>query len=230
MRDESLVMRVDVLSARDYLERALPEDIEWPRFEDGDPVVPGCEFADGLGNARTCTSVEIFGETDGARDALVHWDADDPDDALLVCMAEGGRVKRPAPPKPILGADGEAVRVGDEVYSTAGWGPFTVSAIWDAQPAPPKGVERSPGAERWMAKVDDPDGRLFLVENLVHELPEERCGVCRHFRLAPYSVVRGVCWESFTEREGQEVFLACLSGDRGCCMFDRRQSDEEGER
>lgn len=230
MRDETLESCADVLLVRDYIARVLPDGLEWPRFEDGDPVVPGCEFADGLGNARTCTSVEIFGDTDGARDALVHWDADDPDAALLVCMAEGGRAKRPEPPKPMLGADGELVCVGDEVYSTAGSGPFTVSAIWDARPAPPKGVGRKPGAERWMAEMADPDGRIFPVENLVHELPEERCGACRYFQLDPDSVVRGVCWESLAEREGKDVFLACFSGDRACLMFDRRQGDEEGKR
>lgn len=224
MRDEDLARFTDMPSAR-----ALPDGLEWPRFEDGDPVVPGCEFADGLGNKRTCTSVEIFGETDGARDALVHWDVDDPDDALLVCMAEGERVKRPVPPKPRLGADGRLVRVGDEVYSTAGYGPITVSAIWDAQPAPPKGVERKPGTEKWMAKSDQ-DGMLFLVKDLVHELPEERCGVCLHFQKDPGSAVLGVCWESLTEREGKEVFLACFGGDRACSMFDRRRSGEEGER
>lgn len=98
--------------------RLMPEGMIWPRFEDGEPLRIWDEFADGLKRTRTCTSVELLGYEEGARDALVHWDGDDPDNALLVCMDSGDRVKRPAPK--VLDADGVEIRVGDTVYDMVG--------------------------------------------------------------------------------------------------------------
>lgn len=106
--------------------RLMPAGMEWPRFENGEPVKPGCEFADGLKGVRTCTSVEILACEDGVRDALVHWDGDDPDNALLVCMASGERVKRPAPK--ILAADRKPLREGETVWGTDGGSYHLVSA------------------------------------------------------------------------------------------------------
>ena len=51
--------------------RLMPEGMEWPRFEDGEPVKYGDEFADGLGKARKCQSVELLGGDDGVCDALL---------------------------------------------------------------------------------------------------------------------------------------------------------------
>lgn len=74
--------------------RLMPAGMEWPRFDDREPVRPGDEFADGLGGTRVCTSVEFPACEEGVRDVLIHWDGDDPDNAMLVCMASGERVKR----------------------------------------------------------------------------------------------------------------------------------------
>lgn len=216
--------------ASDVLSRLMPEGMEWPCYESGEKVRPGDKLLDKDGDwfeavsfVLTCDWWSIRGyQTEG------FGDLNERTRRTLEGMAYGTRVKRAA--AKALGADGELVSVGDEVYSTTGYGPFTVSAIWDAQPARPKGVERRPGAEIWMALTDGPDGLRFLVNDLVHELPEERCGVCLHFQKNPGSVDLGVCWESLTERKGEEVFLACFKGDRACSMFDRRQGDEEGER
>lgn len=109
-------------------DRLLPKGVEWPRFEDGEPVKPDCDFADGAGNTRTCTSVELLRGEDGARDALIHWDEDDPDNALLVCMAEGEKVKHPAPK--VLDADGVEIRVGDTVYDLGTSEPCTVTRTY----------------------------------------------------------------------------------------------------
>lgn len=98
--------------------RLMPEGMEWPRFETGEPVRLGDEFADGLGGTRVCTSVEFLACEEGVRDVLIHWDGDDPDNAMLVCMASGERVKRMAPK--VLDADGVEIRVGDTVYDMVG--------------------------------------------------------------------------------------------------------------
>ena len=98
--------------------RLMPEGMEWPRFETGEPVRIGDEFTDGLGGTRVCTSVEFLACEEGVRDVLIHWDGDDPDNAMLVCMASGERVKRTAPK--MLDADGAEIRVGDTVYDMVG--------------------------------------------------------------------------------------------------------------
>lgn len=115
---KAISLALDCGGVEEIKKRLMPAGVEWPRFEDGEPVKPGCEFTDGAKGVRTCTSVEIFACEDGVRDALVHWDGDDPDNALLVCMASGERVKRPAPK--ILAADGKPLCEGETVYLLPG--------------------------------------------------------------------------------------------------------------
>lgn len=89
-------------------ERALPEGVEWPRFEDGEPVKVGDE-------------VEYKGET-----MRVYLATIDADGWALWCSREGidgrlsgsygERVKRPAPK--VLDADGVPIKVGDTVWAT----------------------------------------------------------------------------------------------------------------
>lgn len=90
-------------------ERALPEGVEWPRFEDGEPVKVGDE-------------VEYKGET-----IRVYLATIDADGWALWCSREGidgrlsgsygERVKRPTPK--VLDADGVPIKVGDVVYFVA---------------------------------------------------------------------------------------------------------------
>lgn len=98
--------------------RLMPEGYMWPEFENGDPVRIGDEFADGGGNTRRCTSIEILHGEEGVFDALIHWSSFDPFAYLLVNMWLGGRVKRPAPKA--LDADGVEIRVGDTVWDEHG--------------------------------------------------------------------------------------------------------------
>lgn len=111
----------------DMRPRLMPEGMEWPCFEDSEPVRIGDEFTDGLGRPCICTSVELLGYEERARDALVHWDDDDPNNAMLVCMASGDRVKRPAPK--VLDADGVEIRVGDTVWHVSNGIEFTVVGL-----------------------------------------------------------------------------------------------------
>ena len=93
-------------------ERALPDGIEWPRFEDGEFVKVGDE-------------VEYKGET-----MRVYLATIDADGWALWCSREGidgrlsgsygERVKRPAPK--VLDADGVPIEVGDVVYFVEGSG------------------------------------------------------------------------------------------------------------
>lgn len=110
------------IAGRIDAERALPEGVEWPRFEDGELVKIGDD-------------VEYKGET--MRVYLATLDADG---WALWCSREGidgrlsgsygERVKRPAPE--VLGADGAPIEVGDTVYCGGEDEPLRVSHIIDS--------------------------------------------------------------------------------------------------
>ena len=103
---ECMAKMMTTIADRIDAERALPEGIEWPRFEDGELVKVGDE-------------VEYKGET--MRVYLATLDADG---WALWCSREGidgrlsgsygERVKRPTPK--VLDADGVNIEVGDTVY------------------------------------------------------------------------------------------------------------------
>lgn len=98
--------------------RLMPEGMEWPRFEDGEPVRPGDKLLDKDGDwfevvsfVFTCDWWSIRGyQTEG------FGDLNDKTRRTLEGMSYGARVKRPAPK--VLDADGVEIRVGDTVYST----------------------------------------------------------------------------------------------------------------
>lgn len=108
------------IAGRIDAERALPEGVEWPRFEDGELVKVGDE-------------VEFEGET--MRVYLATLDADG---WALWCSREGidgrlsgsyvERVKRPAPK--VLDADGVPIKVGDTVYCDDDPEPWQVDLIY----------------------------------------------------------------------------------------------------
>lgn len=110
------------IAGRIDAERALPEGVEWPRFEDGELVKIGDD-------------VEYKGET--MRVYLATLDADG---WALWCSREGidgrlsgsfgERVKRPTPK--VLGADGAPIEVGDTVYCDGEDEPLRVSHITDS--------------------------------------------------------------------------------------------------
>uniref|UniRef100_UPI003A8F5A93 hypothetical protein n=1 Tax=Ellagibacter isourolithinifaciens TaxID=2137581 RepID=UPI003A8F5A93 len=87
-------------------ERALPEGVEWPRFEDGELVKVGDE-------------VEFEGETMRVylatfnSDGWALWCEREGIDGRL-SVSYGERVKRPTPK--VLDADGAPIEVGDTVY------------------------------------------------------------------------------------------------------------------
>lgn len=103
--------------------RALPDGVEWPRFEDGEPVRLGDEFECWCGETHTLNSVSI-------REGRSALNASQPHTFVVSngpFTAHGKRVKRPAPK--VLDADGAEIKVGDEVWSVSGDGPMSVEEI-----------------------------------------------------------------------------------------------------
>lgn len=100
-------------------ERALPEGIEWPRFEDGELVKIGDEIefdseaAKVLNVAFSADRFYLFADTATAS-GQVYGDL-------------GERVNRPA--LKVLGADGEPIEVGDTVYCDGEDEALTVTSI-----------------------------------------------------------------------------------------------------
>lgn len=101
-------------------ERALPDGMEWPRFEDGELVKVGDE-------------VECKGETMRVylatldADGWALWCSRDGIDGRL-SGSYGERVKRPAPK--VLDADGVPIEVGDTVYCDDDPEPWQVDLIY----------------------------------------------------------------------------------------------------
>ena len=101
-------------------ERALPADVEWPRFEDG-------------GLVRIGDELEFKGKTMLVCDATFYADGwaiwcDREDMSGKLYGKYGERVERPAPK--VLDADGVPIKVGDTVYFVDGDArPLTVERI-----------------------------------------------------------------------------------------------------
>ena len=150
---ECIPRLVGAIADRIDAERALPEGIEWPRFEDGELVRIGDEL-------------EFEGKTMLVCDATFYADG-----WALWCDREdmngrlygkyGERVKRPTPKA--LDADGVPIEVGDTVYFVGGSGArYAVKDI---------------GFEPDGAFVDiiDEEGRYSTMANperLTHERPD----------------------------------------------------------
>ena len=133
--------------------------MEWPRYEDGEPVRIGDEFADGGGNTRRCTSIEILHGEEGVFDALIHWSVFDPFAYLLVNMWLGERVKRPEPK--VLDADGVEIHNGEMLYHVETGDELTVIAI-DA--------ENEDAHVRWGYDFEDKTGTI-KANLLTHRAP-----------------------------------------------------------
>lgn len=102
-------------------ERALPEGVEWPRFEDGELV----EVGDTVGNDEPFTAREIAFEPD-------RWLIKASSRSAFGCFhgGFGEPAKRPAPK--VLDADGVPIKVGDTVYCNGEDKQLMVSHIVDS--------------------------------------------------------------------------------------------------
>lgn len=132
-------------------ERAIPEGIEWPRFEDGELVKVGDEVecdGDAMG------VVGLFFEDGKWR---IHADSSKVFGFLHGKCGE--RVKRPTPK--VLGADGVEIRVGDTVYCDGDPEPLVVDSFDD------------PGYV-YLTLAKNPDSMLYTIEPslLTHKRPD----------------------------------------------------------
>ena len=107
---DCMIKMMTAIADRIDAERALPEGMEWPRFEDGEPVRIGDEL-------------EFEGKTMLVCDATFYADSwalwcDCEDMSGRLHGSYGERVERPAPK--VLDADGVPIKAGDVVYFVDG--------------------------------------------------------------------------------------------------------------
>ena len=119
--DEDMADRDEV--GRRLLARLMPDGMEWPRFEDGEPVRIGDKFECWCGEEHVVGSVSFRGSCAVLNMSHAH--------SFVVGhgpeTVHGERVKRPAPK--VLDADGEETRVGDKLYDNETGCGRTVRAI-----------------------------------------------------------------------------------------------------
>lgn len=109
---ECIPRLVGAIAQRVEKERALPDGVEWPRFEDGELVKIGDEVEFEGETMRVFSVAFTF-------NGWVLWCARESFDGRL-CGSYGELVKRPTPK--VLDADGAPINVGDKVYFVGGSG------------------------------------------------------------------------------------------------------------
>ena len=176
-----MVKMMTAIADRIESERALPEGMEWPRFEDGELVKVG----DTVGSDEPFTAKEIAFESErwlikaSSRSAYGYFHG-----------AFGDPVKRPTPE--VLDADGKPIEVGDVVYFVGG------SGVWYAV----KDIGFEPGGA--FVDIIEDEGRYSTMvnpEKLTHEPPDSWERLEEDAKLAPrdYLEKRGMNPEK-TER------------------------------
>ena len=191
-RIEELGRRVSDLTTEnaEMRKRAMPEGIEWPRYESGEPVMFGGFAADVFGTAldEPIFSVELF-----ENGFTLHGDG------VQAFYGYEERVKRPAVPA----GDGEPLEAGQTVWDVDGHGPLVVKAL------PSKGDQ--------LVVLDNGGTNFYRYpEKLTHERPESKCRDCAHWQKDPTADNMGVCWFYYHEHEGQDCYAA-RRGDIGVC-------------
>lgn len=96
--------------------RLMPKGYEWPRYEDGEPVLLGSMVADACSGSSEVWAVEFCG------DIVSLWS--DMGSRIQI-LSTGERAKRPA----VLAADGEPLGVGQTVWDVRGIRQFRVLSI-----------------------------------------------------------------------------------------------------
>ena len=137
-------------------ERALPEGVEWPRFEDG-------------GLVRIGDELEFEGKTMLVCDATFYADGwalwcDREDMSGRLHGSYGERVKRPAPK--VLDADGVPIKVGDTVWATYDGRKYVVKAVCSDGSLNPEMVTD----DGCMVKYEE--GGWDFAKKVTHERPD----------------------------------------------------------
>ena len=177
---ECMTKMMTAIADRIDAERALPADVEWPRFEDG-------------GLVRIGDELEFEGKTMLVCDATFYADGwalwcDREDMSGRLYGKYGERVKRPAPE--VLDADGAPIKVGDTVYGDDDPEQLIVDSF------------DGPGCV-CLTLAKSPSGMLYTIEpsRLSHERPDSWERIEEDAKLAPrdYLEKRGMNPEK-TER------------------------------
>lgn len=137
-------------------ERALPDGVEWPRFEDGEPV-------------KMDDKIEFEGKTMRVYLAAFNtnrwtlWCEHDGIDGKLIGLY-GERLKRPAPE--VLDADGVPIKVGDTVWATYDGRKHIVMAVCaDGSLHPERATEDG-------CMVEYEKGMWDFAKKVTHEQPD----------------------------------------------------------
>ena len=175
-------------------ERALPEGIEWPRFEDGELVKVGDE----VGSDEPFTAKEIAFEPE-------RWLIKASSRSAFGCFhgAFGEPVKRPTPE--VLDADGVPIEVGDTVYFVDGNGSALIVERIDANGGEPA-VDLVYSGERIHWHSANP-------EKLTHERPDSWERIEKDAKGGPTGYARdilGVNVRTTTTSEDYEAFARDL--------------------
>lgn len=161
-----MTMMLTAIADRIDAEQALPEGIEWPRFEDGELVKVGDE----VGSDEPFTVKEIAFEPE-------RWLIKASSRSAFGCFhgAFGEPVKRPTPE--VLDADGVPIEVGDTVYFVDGNGSALIVERIDANGGDPA-VDLVYSGEKIHWHSANP-------EKLTHERPDSWERIEEDAKLAP---------------------------------------------
>lgn len=91
----------------------------WPKFDDGEPVMPGDHAMDGYGSERIINYITVTGYGNHIEEDML---------LDMVCRFDE-RVKRPA--RSVLDADGVEIKVGDTVWFKGKTNEYKVDVVLD---------------------------------------------------------------------------------------------------
>ena len=180
-----------VIADRIDAERAMPEGIEWPRFEDGELVRIGDEVEYG-GKALEVDAI-CFDREEWSMALRRNLDIS------RMSGSYDERVKRPT--LKVLGADGASINVGDTVYFADGNGSALIVERIDANGGEPA-VDLVYEGERTRWHSANP-------ENLTHERPDSWECLEEDMKGGPMKYARdilGVNVRTTTTSEDYETF------------------------
>lgn len=159
-----MVKLMTAIADRIDAERALPEGVEWPRFEDGELVKIGDEVDfDGV-------TANVHGVT--MRADTINLLVDGAEVVGVIRCSYGELVKRPTPK--VLDADGVEIRVGDTVYGDDDPEQLIVDSF------------DGPGCI-CVTLAKSPSGMLYTIEpsRLTHKRPDSWERIEEDAKLAP---------------------------------------------
>ena len=186
-----------VIADRIDAERALPEGVEWPRFEDGELVKVGDEV-EWDGDVMRVGAVWLHREGWGLSVSCLGVDG-------TFHGSYGERVKRPTPK--VLDADGVPIEVGDTVWATYDGRKYVVKAVCSDGSLNPEMVTD----DGCMVKYEE--GGWDFAKKVTHERPDswERLSNDAKMGAVKYADrILGVDTRETTTEEDYEAFARDL--------------------